>query len=833
MEITIKNLLRKIIQIISIIVLFIFLISVSFAEIKLNTYAEEQITFETFTTESGYDVTKVLDSGLPDEKSLVIVFLAEGFTKNEQDIFLDKVNYFIDYLKNVRPYNYFFNYISIYAVHTISNESGISGDNGNGQFACLDKNGNPVTNKCTPYNSTFNCEHGKDTFFKSYHVWRTVDNRPLFYCGNSGKARTIANSVSNSVNMIQVLANSSMEGGSGQIATQSQPVGVAVTSLNTSSSKESWCRTTVHEFGHSFGGLTDEYWNYLSRSESTPNITKNSNSETVKWSHLIGFEGIDVYKFTDNPNHNANPWYRPSQTCKMNSNYNDYCLVCEEVLINKIQSILGLKLYDTTILEDGTIRINKINFMLPKSFSIHPVIDKRVVTEIGDYAFENQSKIETIKFPSNLKTIGNYSFKNCTSLKKVITNDFVYSFGKGVFENCSSLTTIDFPNLDLKLDETLFRGCSSLKNVNIYCHSKTNYTDPSFKFIDCDVILNKNLVSPKKLHINSNILIWDNVESASYYEVSIFDKNTLISKQIVENTNQYDFSDLNLDEIELLNFMIVAKGEGMNDSEPSSTMPRAKVKFTKRTNSTNEILPSKYYLIGYPIPYPGDYLFPGYKYSKWTFTKLINGWTRILEWDFDNMILENNVRLYVDMQPCEHEFENCLDIFCDLCGQTREEDHQYEMKNTIYQHWQECTTCGKILNEIKLDHAAIDDGDCTTELRCECGVLLKKADEHKLEKNLIGNNICYIEKCINIDCQYQIKHEHNYNTGASNSTEKWIICGICNKEQDNSRIPIFELDINSALDNTNNCTMSFNLIKTIVMINLLFLGTIIFKKKTK
>ena len=134
-------------------------------------YAEKQVNY------SYLQKTVVRSSGLSDEQSIVAVFLGDGFTINEQQEFLDRVEEMVEYMVTIEPFNYYKNYLTVYAVHSISNESGVSGEL-NGTFACSDSSGNPTTTLCTPVDSAaFICGHGKDTYYNSYYQIRSSANR--------------------------------------------------------------------------------------------------------------------------------------------------------------------------------------------------------------------------------------------------------------------------------------------------------------------------------------------------------------------------------------------------------------------------------------------------------------------------------------------------------------------------------------------------------------------------------------------------------------------------------------------------------------------------------
>lgn len=101
--------------------------------------------------------------------------------------------------------------------------------------------------------------------------------------------------------------------------------------------------------------------------------------------------------------------------------------------------------YYYTVLEDGTAEISKyigsdINVIIPD------IIDGRKVTDIGNYAFYNYNKIESIAIPNGVKSIGKYAFQYCNSLKSINIPDSVNTIGCYAFECCNSLHSIDIPD---------------------------------------------------------------------------------------------------------------------------------------------------------------------------------------------------------------------------------------------------------------------------------------------------------------------------------------------------------------------------------------------------
>jgi hypothetical protein len=88
----------------------------------------------------------------------------------------------------------------------------------------------------------------------------------------------------------------------------------------------------LHELGHSFGGLADEYWSGFD--QESPNLTQESSISKVRWKNWLGSNEIGIYPI---PGSN-DKWFRPHQNCLMQVLGTGYCSVCTEAIIEKIHS---------------------------------------------------------------------------------------------------------------------------------------------------------------------------------------------------------------------------------------------------------------------------------------------------------------------------------------------------------------------------------------------------------------------------------------------------------------------------------------------------------------
>ena len=91
------------------------------------------------------------------------------------------------------------------------------------------------------------------------------------------------------------------------------------------------------------------------------------------------------------------------------------------------------------------------------------------ITEYGIYnnAFSGCSNIVSMTLPSCVKTIGDYAFNNCTKMKNITipANSKLISIGQRAFYNCSKLRSITLPSGLTGIGDYAFMNCSGLKEI--------------------------------------------------------------------------------------------------------------------------------------------------------------------------------------------------------------------------------------------------------------------------------------------------------------------------------------------------------------------------------
>ncbi len=112
------------------------------------------------------------------------------------------------------------------------------------------------------------------------------------------------------------------------------------------------------------------------------------------------------------------------------------------------------------------------------------------VREIGNSAFKNCEKLETIiigddvrtlggesfrgcknltslNLPVTVKRVGESSFRDCISLKELVVSNPEIEIGERAFENCANLSSISLPEGMAEIYGGVFNSCKALENIHL------------------------------------------------------------------------------------------------------------------------------------------------------------------------------------------------------------------------------------------------------------------------------------------------------------------------------------------------------------------------------
>lgn len=111
------------------------------------------------------------------------------------------------------------------------------------------------------------------------------------------------------------------------------------------------------------------------------------------------------------------------------------------------------------------------------------------VTEIGEFAFQNNDIIENVQFPNTIIRIGKGAFNDCDSIRiinipnSVTTIDSYYWSGGETFGGCDALTKVTIGDSVQGIGNECFRDCPKLSEVTI--GKSVQYIDEA-AFNNCD-----------------------------------------------------------------------------------------------------------------------------------------------------------------------------------------------------------------------------------------------------------------------------------------------------------------------------------------------------------
>lgn len=255
-----------------------------------------------------FPVDTLLYNGNPN-KFINFVFLSDGFQNAELATFKTKAQDMMNYLFTIPPFQQYKNYYNVFAIKTPSAQSGA-----NHPQTALDV----VPDTAQPLLLVNN-------YFKSTFDYNQI-HRLLVPRSDSVNAVAVANFPLFKQNII--IVNSPYYGGSGGTDA-------------TSSIDAQGFEIVVHEIGHSYAALSDEYYAGDIYAAEKANMTQQTDPNLVKWKNWMGVQGIGIYQHAGTPV--ALTWYRPHQSCKMRflgAGF-PFCAVCKETIVEKTHDNFG------------------------------------------------------------------------------------------------------------------------------------------------------------------------------------------------------------------------------------------------------------------------------------------------------------------------------------------------------------------------------------------------------------------------------------------------------------------------------------------------------------
>jgi len=87
------------------------------------------------------------------------------------------------------------------------------------------------------------------------------------------------------------------------------------------------------------------------------------------------------------------------------------------------------------------------------------------VSQIYNYAFYNNEKINITSIPASITYINQYAFYGCTNIVRIDSMENIQNLANSLFENCLNLESVAFAINLQTIDSSVFKNCVKLSNV--------------------------------------------------------------------------------------------------------------------------------------------------------------------------------------------------------------------------------------------------------------------------------------------------------------------------------------------------------------------------------
>jgi hypothetical protein len=243
---------------------------------------------------------------------LNMVFLGDGYTQAQQAQFITDVQANMKAFFACPPWGNYRNYCNVYAISVVSAQSG----------ADHPQQGTSVS-----------------TYFEA--TFGTGSMERLVTLGSYNKVTPLLTQFVPGYDFVCVLVNDPEYGGSGG--------SIAVATMNSASTF-----LILHETGHSFANLADEYTSAYTSAQEMKNVTAHTTRDQIRWNIWIAASTplptpatsayYNVIGIFEGAMYQTTGWYRPKYDCTMRSaGVLKFCEVCrEEVAVgiyNRISAI--------------------------------------------------------------------------------------------------------------------------------------------------------------------------------------------------------------------------------------------------------------------------------------------------------------------------------------------------------------------------------------------------------------------------------------------------------------------------------------------------------------
>ena len=261
-----------------------------------------------------------------DTENMVILFCGEGYTKSQQQKFINDVKKVWESAMQHEPYRSYADRFNVYALCTASESSFNSGDS---TFfdVVIDKSSGPMigVSKSISKNHIFERCIGPAFLEKIHdaHIPKKTDPNSSYWVGNNSPLSEYEPFyyVHKYINQFAVLVNTTQDFG-GSHRNYERGIHYLVTPADSARAQ----KTFTHELGHGLLELGDEYMSSTTQQTdlTSLNVAHTHDPNNVKWKQLLGFRKT----YTCNALGYGNA-YNSSYECLMRDTTYGFCEVCK------------------------------------------------------------------------------------------------------------------------------------------------------------------------------------------------------------------------------------------------------------------------------------------------------------------------------------------------------------------------------------------------------------------------------------------------------------------------------------------------------------------------
>lgn len=138
---------------------------------------------------------------------------------------------------------------------------------------------------------------------------------------------------------------------------------------------------------------------------------------------------------------------------------------------SKWSEAVSANIFNCAESQDGYTITNGI-IVNPDVFIPCQTVDQKIITEIGNNAFDFNGDIKTLVISEGVKKIGWYAFNTCENLTEVTLPDSLEYIDSWAFERCNSLKTVNIPKNVTHVGSGAFAQNSSMTSINCDSENK-------------------------------------------------------------------------------------------------------------------------------------------------------------------------------------------------------------------------------------------------------------------------------------------------------------------------------------------------------------------------